>query len=400
MLEMGLIRSSANGMFHILPLFQRSLDKCVKLVDTAMHEIEGQKVTLPTLTPSELWKKSGRLHTATTELMTVQDRHEKEFVLSPTHEEAITAMLATISPISYRVLPLRLYQITPKFRDELKPRFGLLRTKEFLMKDLYTFDSTLESAQETYNQVNDTYTRLLNKIGVKFVKVGADTGIMGGSLSHEYHYPAEIGEDSLLSCKSCGKSGNSELFNSQKCNECNSDSWSKTQGIEVAHTFVLDDKYTKPLRATVLQPSGKPMPMIMGCYGIGVTRLIAAAVEVLSSETDIRWPLSLAPFSVCIIPPKAGSKEEAKMRGVEENVCNEIVKVVPSDDVVIDDRTQFTIGKRLMEAKRMGYPFVIILGDKAANDPPQFEIHNLTKDSPPLFLNLSELLQLINESVQ
>lgn len=261
------------------------------------------------------------------------------------------------------------------------------------MKDLYTFDSSLDAARETYEQVNDAYSRLLTKIGIDFVKVGADTGIMGGSLSHEYHYPATIGEDTLMFCKTCGDSGNVEVFDTKQCTMCKGETWSKVQGIEVAHTFVLDDKYTKPLKATVLQPDGKPIPMVMGCYGIGITRLIAAAVEVLSTETNIIWPPLLAPFTVCIIPPKSGSKEEAKILGSENFLYSEISKVIPSDDIVIDDRTQLTIGKRLMEAKRMGYPFVIVLGEKATKDQPQYELHNFTKTGEEVkFLELPDLI--------
>ncbi|XP_062561687.1 probable proline--tRNA ligase, mitochondrial isoform X2 [Armigeres subalbatus] len=171
MLEQGLIRPAGNGTFYILPLLQRSVRKAIDLVDHFMqHHVEAEKLTLPILTSAELWQKSGRLETAGGELMSITDRHGKQQILGPTHEESITALLAAISPVSYRQFPLRLYQISSKFRDEMKPRFGLLRAKEFLMKDLYTFDVGLNEARRTYDQVNDAYRKLFDAVGVPFVK--------------------------------------------------------------------------------------------------------------------------------------------------------------------------------------------------------------------------------------
>lgn len=402
MLEMGLIKSSSNGMFHLLPLFQKSMEKCICLVDDCMNEVGAQKITMPILTPSELWKKSGRYGSAATELLLVRDRHEKEYILSPTHEEGITAMLATISPLSYRGLPLKLYQITPKFRDELKPRFGLLRTKEFLMKDLYTFDTSLDTARQTYDEIHQGYESLFNKIGVKFSKIAADTGIMGGSMSHEYHYESGIGEDILINCPTCNFKGNEELTNGLNvCPKCKSNDIQKSMGIEIAHTFVLEDKYTKPLNATFLQANGKPAPMVMGCYGIGITRITAATIEILSLDDQIRWPFRLAPYTVCIIPPKSGSKEEEKVKSIFDNLCHEIAQIsgVSKKDVIVDDRTNMTIGRRFLEAKRTGYPFVLVIGEKAANEVPLIECHDQTNESKVL-LEPSALLQYLNERIK
>ncbi|XP_063701484.1 probable proline--tRNA ligase, mitochondrial [Culicoides brevitarsis] len=400
MLEMGLIRSGSNGMFHLMPLLQKSVEKCISLIDESMGEIGGQKMTMPTLTPSELWKKSGRYDTAATELLKVIDRHGKESVLSPTHEEAITALLATISPVSYRSLPLLLYQITPKFRDELKPRFGLLRTKEFLMKDLYTFDTTLDKAKETYDIVNGSYEKLFHKLNVPFCKVSGDTGIMGGSLSHEYHFPAAIGEDSLLTCGKCSYSCNAELSkDSKNCPKCSSSDFRTTQGIEIAHSFVLEDKYTKSLKATYLMSNGKPSPLIMGCYGIGVTRLVAAALEVLSSENELRWPYKLAPFNICLVPPKSGSKEETPE---VKNLCEMLEREINNfagKNFLVDDRTTFTIGKRLLEAKRMGYPFIIVVGEKSNSEKPLLEFHDLMENDKKM-LEPNELLTHLKAKIK
>ncbi|EDS29676.1 prolyl-tRNA synthetase [Culex quinquefasciatus] len=199
MLEQGLIRQAGNGTFYLMPLLQRSLQKAVDLVDHFMQRhASAQKLTLPILTAASLWRQSGRLESAGPELMRTTDRHGKQQILGPTHEESITALVASISPVSYRAFPLRLYQISTKFRDEMKPRFGLMRAKEFLMKDLYTFDVGRGEARETYEEVNEAYRKLFDAVGVGYVKVRGDTGTIGGSESHEYHFPSEVGEDQLV----------------------------------------------------------------------------------------------------------------------------------------------------------------------------------------------------------
>lgn len=267
------------------------------------------------------------------------------------------------------------------------------------MKDLYTFDTTLEKAKETYEIVNGSYEKLFERIKVPFCKVSGDTGIMGGSLSHEYHFTAAIGEDTLLTCSKCGFSCNKELLNgdSNTCPSCHSDDLKTRQGIEIAHTFVLEDKYTKPLKASYLMSNGKPTPLIMGCYGIGVTRLVAAALEVLSHEHEIRWPFKLAPFKICVIPPKAGSKEETtKVLEMCETLPQQLTSIdgFEGKDLVIDDRTNLTIGKRLLEARKMGYPFIVVVGEKAASDiRPQIELHELIgSDDNKMVLEPNELL--------
>lgn len=186
-----------------------------------------------------------------------------------------------------------------------------------------------------------------------FILVEADTGNIGGSRSLEYQIPAEIGEDTLMQCKTCNWSSNLEVSGDiSTCPKCQS-KIERSQGIEVAHTFLLDDKYSKPLRATFLQSNTKPATLMMGCYGIGISRLIAASIETLSTDDQIRWPYLLAPFSVCIIPPKKGSREEESVAHLTDLIYGDLTKVEElNDDVIVDDRTGLTIGKRLLEAKR------------------------------------------------
>lgn len=401
MLEQGLMRQAGNGTFYILPLLQRSVQKAIDLVDHHMQHFAGaEKLTLPILTSADLWRKSGRLETAGGELMSTTDRHGKRQILGPTHEESITALMAAISPVSYRQFPLRLYQISTKFRDEMKPRFGLMRAKEFLMKDLYTFDVGLAEARQTYEVVNEAYRRLFEAVGVPFVKVRGDTGVMGGSTSHEYHFPNEVGEDQLVCCSVCGMGCNQEMWDGNKpCERCNNSNIVRQAGIEVAHAFILEDKYSKALGAKFLNQNGKPEALQMGCYGIGITRLIAAGVEVLSSEKEIRWPCALAPFKVCLIPPKKGSKEETLVEPWLHRLEDEVSKLSSvGSEVVVDDRTSLTIGKRLLDAKKTGYPVVVVIGPKAADEGAElFEVHNQTDETQKL-LSFSETVKEIERS--
>ncbi|KAG5673317.1 hypothetical protein PVAND_003377 [Polypedilum vanderplanki] len=383
MIDCGLIKHCNNGTYYILPLLQRSIEKLTKIIDHYMTEIDGQKITMPTLTSADLWKKSGRFENAVTELMTVNDRHNRLQILSPTHEESVTNLIASISPVSYKSFPLRLYQITPKFRDELRPKFGLLRAKEFLMKDMYTFDIGLNEAKKTYDEVNEQYVKIFNHLNVSFIKIGADTGNMGGNISHEFHIASSIGEDSIISCTSCSKAINVELAKDGKiCEQCKIDDLKRQQGIEIGHTFILEDRYSKVLNATFLNKTGKPENIQMGCYGIGVTRLIAAVIELFSNENEIRWSDAIAPYKICIIPPKEGSKEEESVK----HLSNEIYHYLTTnssqlaDDIIVDDRTHMTIGKRLKEIKKLGIPYIIVIGSKSADISSTIEVHNLREN--------------------
>nr|CAD7438110.1 unnamed protein product [Timema bartmani] len=397
MLDRGIIRQASTGTFYLLPLGERALQKLIKIVDKEMQGIGAQKLLLPLLTSGELWKITGRWDTAGPELFTLRDRHDRDYVLSPTHEEAITELIASSPQMSHRSLPLRLYQVTNKFRDEMKPRSGLLRGKEFLMKDLYTFDTTPQAAEETYNAVCNAYDNIFRRIGVGYVKVMGDSGMIGGSLSHEYHYPVNVGEDQLLICQECNYGANTEVCgDSEECPQCKQPHMGHCSGIEVGHTFLLGTKYSTPLGASYMKANGKPSPVQMGCYGIGLTRTLAAAVESLSLPDEIRWPLAFAPFSVCIIPPKDGSKESS-VSHLSEHLYESLHSSTSfDDDVLIDDRGQWTIGKRLFEAKKTGYPFIIVVGKKATEVEPLFEVHDLLQNKQLDLCHSSLVEYLIN----
>lgn len=263
----------------------------------------------------------------------------------------------------------------------MKPRFGLIRAKEFLMMDLYTFDLDLAGARRTYEIVNEQYSKIFSHLNVPYHKIAADTGTMGGKTSHEYHLLAQIGEDAIIKCKGCGKIVNKELCreDGKICDACDVTLLETKMGIEIGHTFILEDKYTKALGATYLSKSGKPEVLQMGCYGIGVTRLIAASIEHLSSENEIRWPEKIAPYRVCIITPKEGSKEEESVRDVPAKLYHYLDEnSLLRGDVVIDDRSQFTIGKRLKDAQKLGIPFIIVVGSKASGPDQTLEVFHST----------------------
>ncbi|KAA0185737.1 hypothetical protein HAZT_HAZT006366 [Hyalella azteca] len=371
----------------MLPLAQRALDKLCRIVEQEMEAINANKLLLPTLTSLELWQKSGRWRPTNPELMTMSDHHQKQYLLSPTHEEAICELLSHKEDTSLSKLPLLLYQISSKFRDEGRPCHGLLRAREFMMKDLYSFDCDEPSAAKTYDVVTTSYLRVLSRLGVPYIRVEGSCGDIGGSFSHEYHFESDAGQDILLRCSNCGHCASQDFLLETRggivgqqeahieCPKCSSSHMDSIKGIEVGHTFLLGDKYSAPLKATFQYKQGVRRPLIMGCYGLGLSRLVQATVTRCSSQNSIVWPWVLAPYKLCIIGPKRGSKESAASVWVESlAVC--LQQQVPAlrGDVIIDDRDAFTIGNRVYAAKRAGYPLVVVVGKHALRDMPLFEL--------------------------
>ncbi|XP_066582400.1 probable proline--tRNA ligase, mitochondrial isoform X2 [Prorops nasuta] len=337
-----------------------------------MKNIGAQKMLFPAFTKSTLWDTSNRYKESLGELFTVKDRHDKEYVLSPTYEEAICHLIADIGPLSKKELPLLLYQISSKWRDELRPRGGFLRSREFIMKDLYSFDSSLKEAQNSYDLVCKAYDNFFKQIGINFIKVVGDTGETGGTLSHEYHYLSNIGDDTILICPSCKYSINERISKDNKCVKCKC-CMTKNKAVEVGHTFLLEDKYSKLFKAH-FKDGCESKPLVMGCYGIGLSRILTTVVEIMSNREEIRWPKSLSPYDICIIPPKEGSKEEPAAE-----YLNKICEILQQKnlDIILDDRINMTIGRRLVSAQINGYPYVIIIGRTAMQSPPSFEVINM-----------------------
>ncbi|XP_053549403.1 probable proline--tRNA ligase, mitochondrial [Bombina bombina] len=378
MTKAGLIRSFSPGCFHYLPYTVRAMEKLILLIDKEMQKIGGQKIDMPSLCSAKLWRQSERWDLVGKELFRLLDRHSQEYCLGPTHEELVTHLVATDGGVNYKQLPLLLYQITRKFRDEQRPCFGLLRSREFYMKDMYTFDISEQAAHETYNNVCEAYSKLFTRLGLNFVKVQADTGSIGGKMSHEFHLPASVGEDRLMVCGSCEFAANVETLKQEDghCPVCRGQ-LKETKGIEIGHTFYLGTKYSRVFNATCYNIQKKQSLAEMGCFGIGVSRLLAASIDVLSTEDEIHWPKLIAPYQVCLIAAKRGSKEEAAISLAEQlydDVTNAVYHL--QDEIIFDDRSYLTIGKRVKEAHMMGYPYVIVSGKKALESSPLFEVRS------------------------
>ncbi|KAF9428956.1 hypothetical protein BGZ94_000351 [Podila epigama] len=535
LLRAGMMRQSSSGIYTIMPYGQRVLDKIENIIDEELELIGCQKLSMPNLLASDNWKRTGRWETTGPEMFKVKDRKGADFLLAPTHEEEVTALIAK-DVQSYRQLPVRVYQVGRKYRDELRARSGLLRGKEFLMKDLYTFDVSSEEALKTYDEVVVAYKRILNRIGVPFAVAEADTGNIGGTHSHEFHILSKVGEDSLLSCKSCGYTSNEEravgiipttptkastkfrnaalvpkwiesldlvprsgvrlnpkikfgllkslattghtpsetctmvavatagdrdvneikltkdvgsalhlvdsveeiksilseqqgmvddfflcvdqsLYPGQEspfvgqgktvqlqdplpadldsilrtptpslkvrygdyhncqpgdgCPHCHKrkdslqgsqafEPMETTRAIEIGHTFLLGTKYSGSLEATFVPANGgEPEPFHMGCYGLGITRLLASIVEASHDHKGIVWPEAVAPFRVVIVT----SEDEGCATAAEK--AYDIVQSALGTrkaEVMLDDRTDMTLGFKMKDAELIGYPWMMIVG--------------------------------------
>ena len=508
MLRAGLIRKVASGIYNYLPAGLRVLRKVETIIREEMDRAGAQEVLMPAVIPAELWKESGRWDAYGKELLRFRDRADREFCLGPTHEEVITDLVRR-EVHSYRQLPLNLYQIQDKFRDEIRPRFGLMRGREFFMKDAYSFDADEEAAAGTYRKMYEAYCRIFRRMGLDFRAVEADTGAIGGSSSHEFMVIAESGEDAIVSCDRCEYSANVEkaectpgetgfppppetgsprmvptpgkrtigevsaflgidpglliktlLFETEKgdvavalsgkhevnevkvrnflgvewvkladeervreltgapsgyagpvglrvrlladhsvrriasgatganerdahlvdvvpdrdfrpeayadlrlvgegdrCPRCPG-SLHISRGIEVGHVFRLGTKYSKSLSATYLDAGGKERMIVMGCYGIGVGRTAAAAIEQHHDQDGIRWPISIAPFEVCVLPV---NMKNAGLRNGAERVAEELSG--EGIEVLFDDREERP-GIKFKDADLAGIPVRVTFGEK------------------------------------
>jgi len=357
MLRAGLIRQVSAGIYTFLPLGLRTLNKITNIVREEMDRAGGQELLMPALHPADLWKETGRWNIYGPELIRLKDRRERDFCLGPTHEEIITD-LARKEIRSYRQLPLLLYQIQTKFRDEIRPRFGIMRAREFLMKDLYSFDRDIPGMQESYQKMYQAYCRVFERCGLEYKAVPAESGVIGGDISHEFLILAESGEEKLMVCNSCSYGTTKE---EQICPQCLVPLEEK-RGIEVGHIFQLGTKYSEPMKAYFLDKDGQEKPLFMGCYGIGIGRTMAAAIEANHDDKGIQWPLSIAPYEVVVIP--VNSKKESHREQAERVYSNLLEN---GFEAIIDDR-EVTAGYKFNEADLLGFPFQVIVGAKAEKD--------------------------------
>ncbi len=513
MVRAGMVRKVAAGIYTLLPLGLRAIRRVERIVREEMDRAGAQELFMPTVIPAELWQTSGRWDAYGKELLRVKDRHNREFCLGPTHEEVITDLVGH-EVRSYRDLPLNLYQIQTKFRDEIRPRFGLMRGREFMMKDAYSFHATEEDAEREYKKMYDTYCRIFERCGLDFRPVEAETGNIGGSFSHEFMVLAETGEDAVVGCTKCTYGANVERAETGYSHECDAGSSEKLdsiervstpgmktveevsaflkasphcliktliynsdmgvvaalvrgdydlneaklarelgaawielaneetvvkttgapsgfagpvglkctiladhsvkgivngvtganegdahlinvnpnrdftvksfsdlrvvvdgddcprcdgnlsirRGIEVGHVFKLGTKYSNSMGATFLDEEGKQQPMIMGCYGIGIGRTVAACIEQNHDENGIAWPLPMAPFQVTILPLTAREKEVTEEA---ERLYREITAL--GVDVLLDDRDE-RAGVKFNDAELLGTPIRIVIGKKGLKE--------------------------------
>lgn len=511
MLRAGFIRKAAGGIYTYLPLAWRTLRKIEQIIREEMEAVDGQEIAMPIVQPAELWQESGRWAVFGEEMFKLKDRHGREFCLGPTHEEIITDLVRN-EVRSYKQLPLMLYQIQNKYRDEIRPRFGLMRGREFIMQDLYSFDKDESGLDASYKKMYDAYTNIFTRCGLVFRPVEADSGAIGGSNTHEFTALAKTGESKIAVCTKCDYAANIEkapakalpaadekelplekvatpgaktiekvvdylklpieksikavAFQDEKdrlicvfvrgdheVNEvklqntvgaitlrmadeaaiiaaggvpgfmspiglskdalvivdetvmqmknvcCGANEKDKhyinanpqrdfgevmtvdvrlikagdkcphcgapveiTSGIEVGQVFKLGIKYSSALRATFLDENGKEKPLVMGCYGLGVSRTMAAAIEQYHDENGIIWPRSIAPYEVALVP--VNSKDEAQMALAEE-IYSRLQK--NGLDVLIDDRKE-RVGVKFKDTDLIGYPLRVTIGPKAVNE--------------------------------
>ena len=372
----GFISQVASGLYNYLPLGKRVLKKIETIINEEMQRAYAQEVELSFVTPIEFWEESGRADKFGKELLRFKDRKENTFVLGPTHEEMMVNIVRN-KVTSYKQLPLNLYQIKTKFRDEARPRFGVMRGREFLMKDGYSFHSSDEDLDREFDTMEASYKTILTRLGLDFRVVEADSGAIGGSGSKELMVIADSGEDTIAICDSCEYGANIEVFmdldaqddeaeavvytdikelkGDDNCPHC-SGKLSLTKGIEVGHIFKLGTTYSKPLGCTYLDENGKSQDMIMGTYGMGVSRLMAAVIEQHNDERGCIWTPATAPYMVNILV--SNIKDEAQMAYAEKLYSDLSDKGV---EVIIDDRKE-RFGFKMKDAELIGFPYTLIVG--------------------------------------
>ncbi|KAL0269737.1 UNVERIFIED_CONTAM: hypothetical protein PYX00_007372 [Menopon gallinae] len=370
--EKGLVRLQ-DGRATLLPFMVRSLRKLENMIREEMEKVSAYEILLPASVKASLLEATDRADKL--ELFKLIDRTDKKYILAPTHEEAITSLILT-TDIKESALPLRFYQISTKFRDEAHPKHGLIRSKEFIMKDLYCFDVNKEGRCDTYNEVQKVYNNLFQRLGVPYKCIRGGDSDLPADYSHEFHFISDIGEDILITCRNCGYAVNSTITdNKEICSKCSSSDIDTQNGIEVAHTFNIGTVYSERLKALYQAKNGERRHLELSSYGIGVTRILAAAVEILSVDQNVRWPKMIAPYSVCIVPPKDGSKEE-NFKTFANDLYMDLNKILKGD-IVIDDRGKLTIGNRFNQNKQFGFPYIVVIGGEMAKETPKVEVFDV-----------------------
>lgn len=342
----------AAGIYSFLPLGWRVHEKIRGIIREEMDNLGGQELNLPSLIPQSFWEETGRWRTIDPPLFKIKDRHQKQFGLGPTHEEVITGLVRKRVE-SYQDLPLYLYQIQNKFRNEMRATSGLLRVREFIMKDLYSFSVSEKEALGFYQKAKTAYGKIFKRCGLEAIAVEADSGTIGGSLSHEFMLISETGEDKIVVCSKCDYGANLEKAGQIKeCPQCQAKLEEKN-GIEIGHTFFLGIKYSQAMKAEFTDQEGKKKPIVMGCYGIGLGRLMASIVEVSHDEQGIIWPESIAPYQIHLLDLNEKKRADQLYKELQKNNL----------EVLYDDRDK-SPGEKFAEADLIGIPIRLVISEK------------------------------------
>ena len=412
MLRVGMIKQSAAGIYSWLPLGFKVMKKIENIVREEQNNIGVQEILMPTIQSSDLWKESGRYDDYGEEMLRIKDRQNREMLYGPTNEELITDIFRS-SIKSYKSVPQLLYHIQWKFRDELRPRFGIMRCREFLMKDAYSFDINDEEAKFSYNKFYLSYLRTFKRLELKAIPMAADTGPIGGNLSHEFIILADTGESKIFTDKrifevrsegsKLEKESLKELrkkyenFYAATDEKFNKEEFEKkvskenrliTKGIEVGHIFYFGDKYSKALNASVDLPGGKKDFVKMGSYGVGVSRLVGAIIEANYDEKKeiMKWPFSIAPYEVSIIPQINKNDNTNLDRAI--TIYKKLSEF--GIDTIIDD-TEENFSSKIKKFDLIGVPFQILIGKNS--DDKVFELKEVNGETKKLELN--EIIKIL-----
>ena len=383
MLRAGLIRQEAAGIYAWLPLGIRVLNKIKRIVDEEMVRAGAVEILMPTLQSADLWRESGRYEAYGKEMLRITDRHDRDLLYGPTNEEMVTEIFRGYVR-SYKSLPMNLYHTQWKFRDEVRPRFGVMRGREFLMKDAYSFDVDKEAARRSYNRMYVAYLRCFARMGLKSIPMRAETGPIGGDLSHEFIVLAETGEsqvfchsdlldmpipgedtdfdsdlEPIIKSRTDLYAATEDVHDQERFEaEVPPDKRLSARGIEVGQVFYFGTKYSQPMKAVVAGPDGKEVPVEMGSYGIGVSRLAGAIIEASHDDAGIVWPEPVAPFDVALINLKSGD-------AATDKACEEIyAKLTAAGREVLYDDTTERPGAKFASMELIGIPHQLIVGPR------------------------------------
>jgi prolyl-tRNA synthetase len=410
MLRIGMIKQSSAGIYSWLPLGFRVMKKIENIVRQEQNNIGAQEMLMPTIQSADIWKESGRYNDYGDEMLRIKDRQGREMLYGPTNEELITEIFRS-SIKSYKLLPQMLYHIQWKFRDEVRPRFGIMRCREFYMKDAYSFDISDEEAKKSYNKMFYSYLKIFSKLELKAIPMAADTGPIGGELSHEFIILTDTGESNVYADKNIFNINTDKYdFNEkslekmrddfasfyavtdEKFNKNDFDSKVKkddqisTKGIEVGHIFYFGDKYSKPLNCLVDHQEGKKVPVKMGSYGIGVSRLVGALIEANFQDEVMKWPKSVSPYDVVIITSINKNNKQNLETAIK--IYKELQK--QKIDVLLDDVDE-NMSAKFKKHDLIGIPYQIIVGSKSEES--RFEFKEVGKDV--IMLNLQQIKEKI-----